>query len=106
VRSIDVRRAKVDEIDLKERVLVIPDRSKNKKREPIPHRVPVTDAAIEVLNRMQTYREMLSGAVKESKYLFPTPDVEAAFSVNLQTLSGYMTRMLTGARLPACLWWK
>jgi integrase len=74
VRGIDVRRAKVDGIDLKERVWVIPDRSKNKKREPIPHRVPLTDAAIEVLTQMQTYRETLGGAVKESAYLFPSPE--------------------------------
>jgi integrase len=74
VRSIDVRRAKVDEIDLKERVWVIPDRSKNKKREPIPHRVPLSDAAIDVLNRMQQYRRTLGKAIAESEFLFPSPD--------------------------------
>ncbi|MGY6660908.1 MAG: tyrosine-type recombinase/integrase [Glycocaulis sp.] len=63
-RSGEVRGATWDEIDLKARLWVIPaHRMKSRKPERGPHRVPLSDAAVKLLEGLQR--------VKGSPYVFP-----------------------------------
>ena len=67
VRTADVRNAKWEHVDRAERVWIIPAFSKTARE----HRVPLSTAALAVLDKVQAITRGIGGAVAQSEYLFP-----------------------------------
>jgi integrase len=67
VRTADVRRAKLADIDLKARMWTIPVFSKTHRE----HRVPLSDAALAVIEKVGAIVQAIGGTVGKSESLFP-----------------------------------
>jgi integrase len=78
VRTSDVRFAKRWHINRAERRWDIPAFTKTG----LPHRVPLSDAALAVIDKMEKIAAEIGGAVGESEYLFPNDLTGAALSEN------------------------
>jgi integrase len=73
-----VRQAKWDQIDLKEKVWTIPEFSKTHKE----HRVPLSEAAVTVLEEAKKISGGIGGEVAKSEFVFPNDVTGAALSSN------------------------
>jgi integrase len=78
VRTADVRRAKRDQIDRASGTWLIPELSKTGQ----PHRVPLSKAALAVIEKAEQIAHDIGGAVAKSKFLFPNDVTGAALSEN------------------------
>jgi integrase len=78
VRTADVGQAKWGQIDRKQRVWIIPELSKTHRE----HRVPLSDAALNVLDKAEEITRGIDSAVEQSEYLFPNDVTGAALSDN------------------------
>ncbi len=67
VRTLDVRNAGVDDIDVTKRIWIIPKFSKTGKE----HKVPLSDAAIAVFQRAREIVKDIGGNVAKSRLAFP-----------------------------------
>jgi integrase len=78
VRASDVLNAKPAHINRAERRWDIPQLSKTA----VPHRVPLSDAAIAVIDKAEKIASDIGGAVASSEYLFPNDVTGAALHRN------------------------
>ena len=78
VRTVDVRKATWDDIDRKNRVWSIPKFSKTGRE----HRVPLSDRALAVLDKVKAIVRDIGGGVGRSKFVFPNDVTGAALSEN------------------------
>jgi integrase len=78
VRTADVRNAKRADVNRAERVWTIPEFSKTGAK----HKVPLSDAAIAVIEKVEKIIADIGGAVAESEFLFPNDLTGAALSEN------------------------
>jgi integrase len=78
VRTFDVRNAKRTDFDRAERVWTIPAFSKTGAK----HKVPLSDAALAVMDKVERITVEIGGAVAESEYVFPNDLTGAALSEN------------------------
>jgi integrase len=81
VRSADIRHAKLAHINTAECTWTIAEFSKTGKK----HRVPLSDAAIAVIERAARIKAGIGGAVGASDYLFPNDLTGAALGKNAMT---------------------
>jgi integrase len=78
VRSSDVLNAKRDHVDRLTRIWVIPEFSKTGQE----HRVPLSDAALAVIHKVEKTVRDIGGEVGKSEFLFPNDVTGAALSSN------------------------
>ncbi len=78
VRTTDVRRAKRENIDRAGRVWIIPEFTKTGRE----HRVPLSDAALALLDKVQKTTSDIRGTVAQSEFMFPNDVTGAALSSN------------------------
>jgi len=95
VRVSDVINAKRAHIHRAERVWNIPSLSKTKQ----PHRVPLSKAAIAVVDKIEQIARDIGGPVGRSEFLFPN-DVTGA-ALNGQAMIGVIHRMGRGGAMSA-----
>jgi integrase len=77
VRTADVRGAKWRDIDRAKRVWTIPAMSKTG----LPHKVPLSDAAMAVIQKVEKMIAEIGGAVANSEFVFPSDATGAPISV-------------------------
>jgi integrase len=78
VRTVDVRKAKWENIDRAARMWIIPKLSKTGRE----HRVPLSDDAIAVLDKAQKIARDIGGKVGQSEYIFANDTTGGALSEN------------------------
>jgi integrase len=78
VRTADVRKARWDHIDRSARMWTIPEFSKTHRE----HRVPLSKAAMAVLDKAEQIACDVGGAIQQSGFLFPNDVTGAALSEN------------------------
>ncbi|MCW5686317.1 MAG: integrase arm-type DNA-binding domain-containing protein [Pseudolabrys sp.] len=78
VRTSDVRKGKWAQIDRAQRIWTIPELSKIHRE----HRVPLSRAALTVLDKAQQITREIGGHVAQSEYLFPNDLTGASLSEN------------------------
>jgi integrase len=81
VRTLDVRRAKRSQIDRDNRIWEIAEFTKTGE----PHRVPLSDAALAVIDKAQQIAREIGADVGKSDFLFPNDRTGAMLSENAMT---------------------
>ncbi|HEV2594232.1 MAG TPA: site-specific integrase, partial [Sphingomicrobium sp.] len=78
VRTSDIRAAKWEQVDFREKVWTIPQFSKTHKE----HRVPLSDNAVSVLEEVRRISSAIGGSVAASEFIFPNDITGAPLSSN------------------------
>jgi integrase len=78
VRTADVRKAKREQINRSARMWVIPEFTKTG----LEHRVPLSDAALAIIDKVEKIARDIGGDVGKSEFLFPNDVTGVALSSN------------------------